>query len=91
MSFNKEASIKLLFFAFVFQVVKECLLSSFRKSHQKADKVEVVVYHESLCPDCRRYMSLMLFPTWIMLRDIMSLTVVPFGNAKVGSDVALPP
>lgn len=69
--------------------MKECLLSNFTKSHQKADKVDVVLYQESLCPDCRRYMSLMLFPTWIMLNDIMSLTVVPYGNAKVGSEVSL--
>lgn len=72
---------------FVFQVLKECLLSNFTKFHQNADKVDVVVYYESLCPDCREYMSLMLFPTWVMLRDIMSLTLVPFGNAKVCREV----
>nr|AEB65934.1 interferon-gamma-inducible-lysosomal thiol reductase [Takifugu obscurus] len=63
-------------------VLKECLLSNFTKSHQKADKVDVVVYYESMCPACRGYMSLMIFPTWVMLSDIMSLTVVPYGNAE---------
>lgn len=63
-------------------VVKECLLSNFTKSHQKADKVDVVVYYESLCPYCRQYLSLMAFPTLVMLDDIMTLTVVPYGNAR---------
>lgn len=72
---------------FVFQVVKECLLSNFTKFHQKADKVEMVVYYETLCPDSREYLSLMAFPTFVMLDDIMSLTVVPYGNAKVSSEV----
>lgn len=75
------------FWVFFFQVVKECLLSNFTKSHQKADKVDVVVYYETLCPDCRQYLSLMAFPTLVMLDDIMTLTVVPYGNAKVGSGV----
>lgn len=72
---------------FVFQVLKECLLSNFTKFHQKADKVDMVVYYETLCPDCKEYLSLMVFPTFIMLNDIMSLTVVPYGNARVGSDM----
>ncbi|XP_048353676.1 gamma-interferon-inducible lysosomal thiol reductase isoform X1 [Sphaerodactylus townsendi] len=36
----------------------------------------------SLCPACRDFLSTQLFPTWIMLRDIMNVTLVPFGNAK---------
>lgn len=47
----------------------------------------MVVYYESLCPDCREYLSYMVFPTWVMLNDIMSLTVVPYGNAKVCREV----
>lgn len=47
----------------------------------------MVVYYETLCPDCRQYLSLMAFPTFVMLDDIMSLTVVPYGNARVGSEV----
>ncbi|CAG01966.1 unnamed protein product [Tetraodon nigroviridis] len=46
--------------------------------------VDMVVYYETLCPECRRYLSLMVFPTLVMLSDIMSLTVVPYGNARVG-------
>lgn len=70
---------------FVFQVVKECLSSNVAKLHQDADKVDMVVYYETLCPACRQYLSLMVFPTLVMLSDIMSLTVVPYGNAVVGS------
>lgn len=47
----------------------------------------MVVYYETLCPECRQYLSFMVFPTFVMLSDIMSLTVVPYGNARVGSPV----
>lgn len=45
----------------------------------------MVVYYETLCPECRQYLSFMVFPTFVMLYDIMTLTVVPYGNARVGS------
>lgn len=78
--------ITLLTFALLVQVLKQCLESNFTRSRQTADPVEVGLYYESLCPGCRGFLTEMLLPTWLMLSDIMSVTLVPYGNAEVSSE-----
>ncbi|XP_024124721.1 gamma-interferon-inducible lysosomal thiol reductase [Oryzias melastigma] len=63
-------------------VLKHCLESNISKSHLTAEPVQVGLYYESLCPGCRAFLVNMLFPTWILLNDIMSVDLVPYGNAQ---------
>ncbi|XP_037644568.1 gamma-interferon-inducible lysosomal thiol reductase [Sebastes umbrosus] len=67
-------------------VLKQCLESNFTRSRQTADPVEVGLYYESLCPGCRQFLVEMLVPTWFLLGDIMSVTLVPYGNAQEKPD-----
>ncbi|RVE60975.1 hypothetical protein OJAV_G00165970 [Oryzias javanicus] len=63
-------------------VLKRCLQSNMSKSHVTAEPVQVGLYYESLCPGCRAFLVEMLFPTWNLLNDIMSVNLVPYGNAQ---------
>lgn len=67
-------------------VLKQCLESNFTRSRHTTDQVEVGLYYESLCPGCRMFFTEMLYPTSLMLNDIMSVTLVPYGNAREKPD-----
>lgn len=49
----------------------------------KVDKVRIELYYETLCPYCRRFISKSLVPLWEdkNFRDIVNITMVPYGNA----------
>lgn len=49
----------------------------------KVDKVQLTLYFESLCPDCKNFFRSQLTKTYTALSDIINLTLVPYGNARV--------
>ncbi|XP_076456849.1 gamma-interferon-inducible lysosomal thiol reductase-like [Babylonia areolata] len=63
------------------KVYDQCKESVWREDLQ-ASPVDFELYYESLCPDCRQFITQQLYQTFTQVGHIMNLTLVPFGNAQ---------
>jgi interferon gamma-inducible protein 30 len=48
-----------------------------------ADSVNFTVYYETLCPDCKEFISYQLNDALKVVGSIMNLNLIPYGNARV--------
>ncbi|CAL9688439.1 unnamed protein product [Knipowitschia caucasica] len=67
-------------------VLQQCLEANLTRSRDTAEPVRIGLYYESLCPGCRGFLTSMLYPTSVLLGDLLDLTLVPYGNAKESID-----
>jgi len=47
-----------------------------------APLVNMELYYESLCPDCKEFITKQLYPTVLKVGSIMNVTIIPYGNAQ---------
>ncbi|XP_055852532.1 GILT-like protein 1 [Episyrphus balteatus] len=52
------------------------------------EKINVLVLYESLCPDSIRFMKNQLGPNYDSLKDVIDVTLVPFGKSESVNDGA---
>ncbi|XP_040573344.1 GILT-like protein 1 isoform X3 [Lepeophtheirus salmonis] len=51
-------------------------------NEKEAAKVNITLYYETRCPDCIRYDTQTLYPTYKLLQDIMNIQFIPYGKAN---------
>jgi interferon gamma-inducible protein 30 len=64
----------------LFQVTEQCQ-SYVWKVRDSNDKVNFTLYYETLCPDCRQFMTTELYKAYQSVLYIVNITLVPYGNA----------
>ena len=77
-----EDIIKLPQLSFMFQVYRQCKENVWLED-SNAKPVGIELYIESLCPDCKNFITDQLSPAFRNVLPIMNLTIIPYGNAMV--------
>lgn len=47
------------------------------------DKLNVTLYYESFCPDCKRFITEQLYPAYESLEEYLEVELIPYGFATV--------
>ncbi|UJR37345.1 hypothetical protein I4U23_030053 [Adineta vaga] len=46
------------------------------------DRVNLTIYYETLCPDCRQFISTQVWNAYQSILSIVNISFVPYGNAR---------
>jgi len=65
---------------------KEMVWSASSYKLKADDRVHLALYYESLCPDCKVFITNQLWPTYNKISSIIDLDLVPYGNAQERQD-----
>ncbi len=63
------------------QVTEQCKAYVW-KARAGNDRVNLSIYYETLCPDCRQFISTQVWNAYQSILDIVNITFVPYGNAR---------
>lgn len=55
---------------------------SFHQTISADDRVNFTLYYETLCPDCRQFVSTQVWKAYHSILNITNFAVVPYGNAR---------
>ncbi len=78
----KQRSLLYSFFnEFFFQVTEQCTAYVW-KARVGSERVNLSIYYETLCPDCRQFISTQVWNAYQSILDIVNITFVPYGNAR---------
>jgi interferon gamma-inducible protein 30 len=58
-----------------------CINGGLGRAINANEKVNFTLYYESLCPDCRQFMTTELHRAYQSVLDIANISIVPYGNA----------
>ncbi len=63
------------------QVTEQCTAYVW-KTAERNDRVNLSIYYETLCPDCRQFITTQVWNAYQSILDIVNITFVPYGNAN---------
>lgn len=65
------------------EVTQACKKNVWNKSKENAQIFNFELYYESLCPDCKEFITKQLYPVYKKTgTELFNLTLVPYGNAR---------
>ena len=63
-------------------MTKQCENYVWKTVEPTTEIVNLSIFYETLCPDCRKFITSQVWNAYQSILDIVNITFVPYGNAK---------